>query len=126
MSDSSKKKEEKVIVTLSMDKSLYESIVKQFELLKDKRMDGFPQVETIEEFILFYLKWLASENDQMKVIETKVNDILETLKDKGIDLMSEFNFNSEDFAKSMKSSKEESEDKEKEENSKEPVAKKKS
>ncbi|ADX98003.1 hypothetical protein [Mycoplasma suis] len=125
MSDSSKKKEGKVEVTLSMDKSLYDSIVKQFELLKDKRMDGFPQVETIEEFILFYLKWLASENDQMKVIETKVNDILETLKDKGIDLMSEFNFNSEDFAKSMKSSKEETEEKE-EENSKEPVVKKKS
>ncbi|AGX89058.1 hypothetical protein [Mycoplasma parvum] len=115
MSEDSKKKEKEVTITLTIKKSLYDSIVKQFETLKEKDIEGFSSVKNIEEFIVFYLKWLSNEGDHFKELESKMQDILNVLKDRGIDLLDELNMGSKIFKKINKPKKEEDEGEKKKE-----------
>ncbi|KMZ96305.1 hypothetical protein PVNG_02443 [Plasmodium vivax North Korean] len=84
-------RDEKLVITLKIRKKLYEDLSTQLETLKVKSATDVQNISTVEDLIVFYLDHLTLEGEKMKKLEKKMQDIFNTLKEKGIDMLDLFN-----------------------------------
>ncbi|AFO52041.1 hypothetical protein MHLP_02305 [Candidatus Mycoplasma haematolamae str. Purdue] len=87
----------KVKISIEIDEELHEKLKVQLKLLKDNHIKGVENAETVEDLILFYLEQFSAGEEQMKRIEDRMQSVLDTLKERGVDVMDLFN----NFSKKM-------------------------
>ncbi|AHC39918.1 hypothetical protein OVS_01645 [Mycoplasma ovis str. Michigan] len=107
---------------ISISKELYEKLKDQLKLLKDNNVQGLEDIETIEQLIVFYLEHFSAGEEKMKKIEERMQSVLDTLKDRGVDVMDLF----DSFNKKIKEEEKEGESDDSEKNKDSSSDKKKS
>ncbi|AFN65204.1 hypothetical protein WEN_02075 [Mycoplasma wenyonii str. Massachusetts] len=82
---------ETININLKLPKELHDKLKEQLKLLKANRIEGLEEAETVEELILFYLEHFSAGEEKMKKIEDKMQSVLDTLRERGVDFMDLFN-----------------------------------
>ncbi|CCE66756.1 hypothetical protein [Candidatus Mycoplasma haematominutum] len=82
---------EKITIKLQVSKDLYERLQRQLELLKANNIMPLQEANTVEDLIMFLLEHCTIGDENIKKIEERMQTVLETLKDEGVDILDLFN-----------------------------------
>ncbi|PYC99537.1 hypothetical protein B4U78_016420 [Microbacterium esteraromaticum] len=83
--------EDTITINLKITKDLYEKLEVQLKLLKDNNIHGLENAETVEDLIIFYLEHFSAGEEKMKKIEDRMQSVLDTLRERGVDVLDLFN-----------------------------------
>lgn len=83
--------EDSITLNLKITRDLYEKLQTQLKLLKDNNIHGLEEAESVEDLIIFYLEHFSAGEEKMKKIEDRMQSVLDTLKERGVDVLDLFN-----------------------------------
>lgn len=80
-----------ISLNIKITKNCFEKLKEQLDFAKDSGITAFENVSTVEELITKYLEQMSGGDEQFKQIQNKMQEVLQALNDKGIDMMDVFN-----------------------------------
>lgn len=81
-------KEKKITLKIEIDEDTYKKLELQLESFKTNPIaaEQYGTINSVEELVTILTKNLATANDEFSKVQDKMEDVLKTFKEKGVDL----------------------------------------